>query len=73
MITLPTNLALHDWADQVVTDLRPAGFIDRLQGGDWQSWGVQFASLPLVRGLPPDPYGFTVWQEWAERLCGCVN
>lgn len=66
-ITRPTNLTLHDWADQLVLDI---GVPVRLDGDDWQDWGARvLASVAALRSAP-NPYGFDAWQDWAERLCG---
>lgn len=67
MITRPTLMALHDWADQVCLELGKHGMVGKLEGEDWQTWGCQlFLSAPFN---VPDPVDFDTWQEWAERLC----
>lgn len=74
MITRPYGLTLQDWADQVVTDLGQQGYIGRLDPGQlWQEWAAaQVLALPALRGIAADPYQFTTWQEWAERLCSLL-
>jgi hypothetical protein len=74
MITLPYGIALQDWADQVVTDLRPYGYIGALHSPEqWQDWATQVTILPQLKGAVPNPWEFQQWQDWAERLCGSVN
>jgi len=73
MITLPTNLTLADWADQMALDLDATGPISRLSGDKWQDWGMQIFNNRTLGGALPNPYGFTDWREWAERLCGVLT
>lgn len=70
MITLPVNMSLQDWADQIVLDLDSYGPISRLDTDDWQRWGVQFiVNSSLGRYNIPNPYQFDDWQTWADRFC----
>ncbi len=74
MITLPTNMALSDWADQIVLDLDPYGAFGRLDNVDmWQDWGVQFLNNTTIGKNIPRPYDFEDWREWAERFCQCLS
>jgi hypothetical protein len=68
-ITLPTGMNLADWSNQVILDLDPYGAFGRLQGDDWQDWGVQFLNNMTLGNALPNPYQFTEWTDWAERLC----
>jgi hypothetical protein len=70
MITMPYNMTLADWADQVVLDLDRYGAFSKLEGDDWQNWGVQFLNNNNLNRYIPIPYGFDDWREWAERFCG---
>lgn len=73
IITLPQNLALQDWADQVVLDLDVYDVFPKLADADWQNWGTQFLnSLALGPYNLPNPYLFADWQEWADRFCGAL-
>lgn len=72
-ITLPTNMALRDWADQVVHDLDPYGRIGHLQDDtDWQNWGMQIVNNTSLSVTVPVPYNFDDWQDWAQRVCQVV-
>lgn len=73
-ITLPTNMALQDWADQLSLDLDPFGAIRRMEDVQrWQDWAVQFVSSTRLPQNVPNPYNFENWQEWAERFCEVLN
>ena len=62
---------MRDWADQVTLDLDRYGPIGRIVGDNWQAWGVQLLSFVSLGSYTlPDPYQFTDWLEWANRLCG---
>lgn len=69
MITRPTGMELQDWADQVALDLDVFGPVSRISGDDWQNWGVQFLNFSTIGRNLPNPYNFTDWREWAERMC----
>lgn len=74
IVTLPTNLELTDWANQVVLDLDPYGAFGRLQDeAFWQDWAVQFLNNTNIGRNPPNPYQFEDWREWAERFCQCLE
>ena len=69
-ITLPTNLELFDWANQIALDLDPYGSFGRLDNdSEWQNWAMQFLNNTTLGRNFPDPYGFDDWEEWAERFC----
>jgi hypothetical protein len=71
--TLPTNLSLQDWADQIVLDLDSLGALSKLQDEThWQDWAAQFLMNATVGLTPPDPYAFSDWREWAELFCGSL-
>jgi hypothetical protein len=69
MITRPTGMELRDWADQVTLDLDVYGPVSHITGDDWQGWGVQFLSFGSIGKNLPNPYNFTDWRDWAERMC----
>lgn len=74
IVTLPTNMNLLDWANQVVLDLDPYGAFGRLSSEDeWQNWGVQFLNNTTIGRNPPTPYHFDDWRDWAERFCQCLS
>jgi hypothetical protein len=69
-VTLPTNLSLRDWADQITLDLDPYGAFGRLDIEDqWQNWAMQFLNNMTLRENFPIPYNFENWRDWAERFC----
>ena len=71
-ITRPTGIPLRDWADQVVFELDTYGpFSKLMDDSKWQDWGVQFlAPLGLGGYNIANPFGFSDWRRWAERVCG---
>ena len=73
-ITLPTNMGLRDWADQIALDLDPYGSFGRLNNvDDWQNWAVQFLNNTALNENIPVPYSFKDWREWAQRFCQVVE
>ena len=69
-LTRPYGMRLIDWADQVVRDLEPYGTAGRLLNEEeWQDWGVQFLNNTTLGRNLPNPYNFSTWREWAERMC----
>lgn len=73
-ITLPTNMALRDWADQIALDLDPYGAFGRLDDeNNWQNWAMQFLNTMSLKENFPVPYNFDDWKEWAERFCQTVS
>jgi hypothetical protein len=74
IITLPTGMELLDWASQINLDLDPYGTFGRLDDPNrWQDWGVQFLNNTTIGRNLPNPYGFTDWREWAERMVGSLS
>jgi hypothetical protein len=68
-VTLPTGMALRDWADQIALDLDPYGAFGRLDDEtQWQNWAKQFLNNMSLKENFPVPYNFTDWREWAERF-----
>jgi hypothetical protein len=74
IVTLPTNLELIDWANQVILDLDPYGAFGRLQDEEhWQDWAVQFLNNTTIGRNPPIPYAYDDWREWADRFCQSLS
>lgn len=72
-LTPPTGLTLSDWASQVCLDLDSVNPIGRLVNEErWQDWGAQILNINTLGSLP-SPYGFTEWQDWAERFYGALT
>ena len=73
-VTLPTGMALRDWADQITLDLDPYGAFGRLDvETNWQNWAMRFLNNMTLKENIPNPYNFTDWREWAERFCQTVE
>lgn len=73
-ITRPTNMQLLDWADCVVLDLDNYGSFGRLGSeAQWQDWGVQFLNNTTIGRNLPNPYQFTDWREWADRMAQLLS
>lgn len=65
----PRGMTLRDYADSVILTRSDAWTFSRLDDeSKWQSWAVELlrARNSGVR-LPPDPYQFDNWRDWAER------
>ena len=70
MMVLPTGMELKDWADAVTLFLSTFDSIGALQDDKWQEWGARLTLALTLSGFTiPDPYGFTDWRAWAQRLC----
>lgn len=71
IITLPTNLTLLDWADQIALDLDSKVPVERLNDvNDWQRWAEQFVlSVQLGGNNIPNPFVFKDWRDWADGFC----
>jgi len=39
---------------------------------EWQDWGMQLLNNTTLGRNLPNPYNFTEWKEWAERLYGVL-
>lgn len=69
-VTLPVNMQLRDWADQIALDLDRYGAFGRLDDENrWQDWAMQFLNNTALKNNFPVPYNFNNWKEWAERFC----
>ena len=71
MMPLPTNMTLKDWSDAAVPFLSTFDSIGRLEDETkWQDWGAKLSLALSLSGLCiPNPYAFTDWRLWAQRLC----
>lgn len=68
-VTLPVNMTLMDWANQVALDLDPYGALGRLDDpNNWQNWAMQFLNNSTLGRNFPVPYHFDNWKDWAERF-----
>lgn len=66
----PRGLTLREWADAAILTTSDAWPIGSLMDEErWQDWAVSFVSAPAYaqQGIP-DPYGFSDWHEWAQRV-----
>ena len=74
-ITLPTNMRLTDWADQITFDLDNQTSLSKLlDENEWQTWGVQFVTATGISTYNvPNPYQFSEWKPWAEALCKALQ
>lgn len=72
---------VREWTDQMALDLWRFGAVPRLDHDDeWREWGANLnnvlnaaniAILPpgsIRSTILPDPYQFTDWRRWAERV-----
>lgn len=65
----PVNMTLRQFADALVLSVSDGYAFGRLDDEtQWQSYMVGFLrASPTSPQLPPDPYQFDNWQDWAER------
>jgi hypothetical protein len=75
MITLPINMQLMDWADQISMELEAQVICQKLLDPlRWQDWANQFLAMPEIsKENPPDPFMFDEWNMWAERFCEVIR
>lgn len=67
-------MTLQEWCDGTTYALGNYTSVTALQGDDWQDWGMFFFNNPqLVTLGPPNPFEFTDWVDWAERLADAIN
>lgn len=65
---------LNVWADAVAMAMHQYPSMYGLVGDDWQRWGMVFFNNPSLDNLnPPNPYHFTRWQDWGQRLADALN
>lgn len=65
----PRGMTLRDYADSLVLSVDAAWSFGKLEDeADWQSWAVGFVRANnFAQQLPPNPYMFSNWRDWAER------
>lgn len=65
----PRGLTLREWADAVILVVGDAWSFGKLENeADWQEWAVGFVrASSFTQRVPPDPYQFNDWREWAMR------
>lgn len=75
MIALPVGMSVRDWADSVALDLNQYGVIGSLDRDDqWQAWAANLCALAGISAqLPPDPFAFGDWVEWARRFVATID
>lgn len=75
IIPNPAGMQLQPWADAVVAALgQYSNTITPLTGEDWQGWGIMFLNDPSLSTLdPPNPYAFTDWVDWGQRLTDALG
>lgn len=66
----PLNMSLTEWADAVMLTVADTWSFGRLDDENkWQDWAVGFVRAPsLAQRVLPDPYQFTDWRDWAQRV-----
>lgn len=71
----PVNMSLTEWADAVMLTVADTWSFGRLDDENkWQDWAVGIVRAPqyALRVLP-DPYQFTDWRDWAERVAPMLD
>jgi hypothetical protein len=63
-------MTVKEWTDASQVNLERFGAIPALHTDkDWQSWGASLSNLSSLSGISvPNPYEFSDWRIWAERL-----
>jgi hypothetical protein len=70
----PGGMDLNTWADAAIAAIINYPDAWPLVGSDWQAWGMLFFTDPYLSRLdPPNPYDFTEWQPWGERLSDTMS
>lgn len=66
----PIGLTLTQWADAVIITVDDAWLFGKLESEErWRDWAVGFTRAPsFANKLVPDPYQFSNWRDWAERV-----
>ena len=66
----PRPMKIKDWTDAMTINLERFGGIPILQNEKkWQEWGASISQLSSLSGTDvPNPYEFSDWQVWAQRL-----
>jgi hypothetical protein len=66
----PRGMAWQDWASSVVLVVGDAWSFGAPPSEDgWRDFAVGFVRAPtFAQRVPPDPYQFDNWREWAMRM-----
>ena len=65
----PRGMTMKQWADALIL-YEPDGWaFGKLLDEDlWRDWAVGFLRAShFAQRIPPDPWHFDDWREWAER------
>lgn len=65
----PIGMTWQDWAASVILAVGDAWSFGKPPAEeDWQGWAVGFLRAPsFAKNVPPDPYQFSNWRDWAIR------
>lgn len=68
----PNTMTVKQWTDAMADRLWIFGSIPRVDhDDDWKKWGAVLLGLVSIHGINvPDPYQFSDWRRWAERVIG---
>lgn len=71
----PNSLTLEAWYGGTMAALNNTTLdVGIMLDDDWHTWGMLFFNSPTTSILgPPNPYDYTDWVPWAERLADCLN
>ena len=66
----PRGMTPMEWTQAYSIDLERFGSVPNLQSNEgWQGWGSALSLLASLSGIIlPNPYEYSDWQEWAQRL-----
>lgn len=66
----PHGMTVTAWTDANQINLERFGAVPALHDAKkWQAWGASLSGLPSISGITvPNPYEFSDWRVWAERL-----
>ena len=75
MLLPPTRgMELLDWENAISYVLGVYIPVPTMPSEDWQHWGLLFfQNLQLAPLNPPNPYEFTDWHQWGDRLCDAFS
>ena len=73
IIPMPDTNTWNVWC-QRMAELFATQQLGTVPEENWQDWasGMQGIGYFVQNGVP-DPRGFDVWQDWAERVVGSMN
>lgn len=75
MILDPRGMGVIQWTDFLNLDIGVHGIVPRLDDAtQWREWAAAVNLLPgISRQLPPNPYDFDNWIDWAFRFNDTVE